>query len=477
VCRRLPHVRAAVYLRQSKDQNGAGLAVERQREDCLRLCRERGWEPAEYVDNDKSAYSGKKRPDYQRMLDDIEAGSLDAVVCWDLDRLHRRPIELEHFIDLADRHHLALATVSGDTDLGTDSGRLFARVKGAVARSEGERKSARQKRQGLQAAQMGKPQRGPRAFGYEPDGLTVRPAEAKALRAAYDAVLAGTTLTSLCRELMAAGFTTPRDGPFRISTLRAILLNPRNAGLRAYGTHEVGEAGRKRREPKIIGSAIWPAIVDEDTWRTVHALLTDKARRSDKHSTARKWLLGGIALCGRCGGPMTVFYRGRDANGGQVRTYRCRDHRHLTREASFCDWRVAERIIARLSRDDARDLLVDDDREDLAELRTEHSTLRMRLGQLGEDFADGTITRDVLHSGTERLRTRLADVEARMVHVDRAPLLADLVTAEDVRAAWAALGLDRKRAVIDLLYKVTLLPSPPGRTNPELESVRMEPKT
>jgi DNA invertase Pin-like site-specific DNA recombinase len=466
-----------VYLRISKDQYGTGLAVDRQREDCLALCAAKGWEPTEYMEDPTSAYSGKRRPEYERMLTDIEAGKLDAVVVWDLDRLHRRPIELEHFIEVADRHHLALATVSGDTDLGTDSGRLFARVKGAVARSEGERKSARQKRQGLQAAQMGKPHRGPRAFGYEPDGLTIRPAEAKALRAAYDAVLAGTTLTWLCRQLMAAGFTTPRDGPFRISTLRAILLNPRNAALRAYGTHEVGEAGRKRREPKIIGPAIWPAIVDEDTWRTVHALLTDRTRRSEKHGTARKWLLGGIALCGRCGGPMTVFYRGRDANGVQVRTYRCRDHRHLTREASFCDWRVAERVIARLSRDDARDLLVDDDREDLAELRTEQSTLRMRLSQLGEDFADGIITRDVLHSGTERLRTLLADLEARMVHVDRAPLLADLVTADDVRKAWERIGLDRQRAVIDLLYTVTLLPSLPGRNNPELESVRMEAKS
>jgi hypothetical protein len=209
----------------------------------------------------------------------------------------------------------------------------------------------------------------------------------------------------------------------------------------------------------------------------VHALLTDETRRSPKHGTARKWLLSGIALCGRCGGPMTVFYRERNAAGELVRTYRCRDHRHLSRMADFCDWRVSERVIARLSRDDARDLLIDDDREDHGELRTEQSTLRLRLDQLAEQFADGTLTGSQLRTGTERLRARLSDVEARMVHVDRAPLLADLVTAEDVRAAWAALGLDRKRAVIDLLYKVTLLPSTPGRTNPELESVKMEAKS
>jgi DNA invertase Pin-like site-specific DNA recombinase len=107
-------MRAAAYLRQSKDQNGTGLAVARQRKDCLKLCCERGWEVTEYVDNDVSAYSGVIRPAYTRMLADIEAGKVDAVVVWDLDRLHRRPIELEHFIDLADRCHLALATVSGE---------------------------------------------------------------------------------------------------------------------------------------------------------------------------------------------------------------------------------------------------------------------------------------------------------------------------------------------------------------------------
>ena len=46
---------------------------------------------------------------------------LGAVVVWDLDRLHRRPIELETFMALADEKHLALATVSGDVDLSTDA--------------------------------------------------------------------------------------------------------------------------------------------------------------------------------------------------------------------------------------------------------------------------------------------------------------------------------------------------------------------
>jgi DNA invertase Pin-like site-specific DNA recombinase len=459
-------MRAGVYLRQSRDQNGSGLAVARQREDCLKLCRDRDWEPAEYVDNDISAYSGKRRPAYERMLTDIKAGKLDAVVAWDLDRLHRRPIELEHFMELADQHRLALATVSGDTDLGTDSGRLFARIKGAVARAEGERKSARQRRAQLQAAQRGLPAGGPRAFGYERDGITIREPEAKALRNAYASLVAGKSMVGIARDLDAAGFVTARLGKqFNHSAARAVLVNPRNAGLRAY-------------RGEIVGPAVWPAIVDEETWRTAHALLTDSERRRGPGSSARKWLLGGLALCGRCddGTTVKVTYREADAKGRNVRAYRCHKSSHLTREASFCDWRVSERVIARLSRDDARDLLIDDDREDLAALRAEESTVRLRLDQLAEAFADGTISAAQLKAGSERLRARLADVQARMVHVDRAPLLADLVTSEDVRGAWNLAGLDRQRAVIDVLYTVTLLPRRPGRVPATLESVRMRPK-
>src|SRR4051812_11732029 len=170
---------AAVYLRQSVDRYGDELAIGRQREDCLKLCGGRGWTPREYVDNDKSATTGR-RPAYEKMLDDIRAGLLGAVVVWDLDRLHRRPIELEHFITLADEKHLALASVGGDADLSTDNGRLFARIKGAVARAEIERKSARQKRAARQRAEAGI-WYVPRPFGYTEAGDALVETEAAAV--------------------------------------------------------------------------------------------------------------------------------------------------------------------------------------------------------------------------------------------------------------------------------------------------------
>jgi len=99
---------AAIYARISSDPEGDRLGVSRQREDCEALAARRGWPVAEvYVDDDRSAYSGKPRPEYRRMLADISAKAVDAVLVYNLDRLHRQPRELEAFFDVGD-HPLVL---------------------------------------------------------------------------------------------------------------------------------------------------------------------------------------------------------------------------------------------------------------------------------------------------------------------------------------------------------------------------------
>jgi DNA invertase Pin-like site-specific DNA recombinase len=230
------------------------------------------------VDNDKSATTGR-RPAYEQMLDDIRAGALGAVVVWDLDRLHRRPIELEHFIALADEKHLALSSVGGDADLSTDNGRLFARIKGAVARAEVERKSARQKRAARQRAEAGK-RWGPPPFGYnETDDLVEK--ESTALREAYSAVLAGSSLHSIAAQWNAAGLKTTQGNKWTGRHIKHVLIRPRYAGLRAY--HD-----------EIVGKAQWPPIVPERLWRAVRDILNDPSRLPPP--AKRKFLLSG--LCG-----------------------------------------------------------------------------------------------------------------------------------------------------------------------------------
>ena len=112
----------------------------------------------EYVDNDVSAYSGKRRPEYERMLADVRDGLRDAVIVYNMDRLTRRPIELEEFTAVCEAAGLRqVVTATSDVDLGTDDGLFMARITAAVAAKESARKSARVRRKMQQNAELGVP--------------------------------------------------------------------------------------------------------------------------------------------------------------------------------------------------------------------------------------------------------------------------------------------------------------------------------
>ncbi|WP_323099831.1 recombinase family protein [Intrasporangium sp. YIM S08009] len=430
-------MRAVVYVRISSDPNGKGLGVARQEKACRERAASLGWDVvAVYTDNDVSASTGKRRPAYEAMLADLETGVAQAVIVWDLDRLTRRPIEIEHFIDLADRKKIALASIGGDVDLSTDNGRMFARIKGAVARAEVERKSARQRAANDQRAERGDPFTGRRPFGYRDGGRTVDEAEAQEFRTAVQDLLSGRSLRAIVRGMNDRGAVTTAGNPWRTTELRRLLLNPRHAGLRVH-------------RGEIFGEGNWPPIIDVDTHRAVVAMLRDPSRH--RAGRPRRYLLTGVARCGTCGGRI---YGVTEPRGP---LYYCETRRHVARRAEEIDDWVALAVIERLTRSDARTLFAPPDGgSEAEELRRHEHELRTRLDGLAAAFADGAIDARQLKEGSARLRPRLEAAAARLASLTTVPVLAPLVGAVDVEHAWDGLEVDQQRAVIEALLHVTI---------------------
>jgi site-specific DNA recombinase len=454
-------VKAAVYVRISKDRTGEGLGVERQRADALKIAESRGYEVVRIeTDNDISAAGKRHRPGFEAIMTAIENGEVSAVVAWDMTRLTRNLRDLVRIIENGERHKTRLAFVRGDShDLSTPNGRMLAGILASVARQEIEQKSDRQKRANVQAAEQGRRVGGRRPFGYEPDGVTVNEMEAAVIRQAYDDILAGVSLAQIARDWNAAGLLTPQQtrrgepSHWIATTARGVLTNPRYAGIRGYGS--VPEHGRRKIEE--AGKAQWPAIVSEETWRAVADLLTDPERYTARNRGGRS-LLTGVALCGVCGAPVHAG----GANTHQSRIYRCAGSKgHVSRAAAPVEDWVSEVAIARLSRDDAGELLQDDKRPDVAALRSEATALRARLDQLATDFADGDLTSSQLRTATSKLRSRIGAIEARMADAGRVDVFGPLVRARNVRKAWEALSTDRQRVVIDALMIIRIMP--PGQ--------------
>lgn len=434
-------MRAAVYLRQSKDHHLDGLAVARQRQDCERLAVDRGWKvAATFTDNDLSASNGKRRPGYADLLDLIDAGSIDVVVAWHVDRLTRRLSELEDLIERCERSGVRVATVSGDLDLSTDAGRLVGRILGAVARGEVERKSARQRRASLQAAEAGKVP-GRRAFGYNLDG-SHHPTEAKALADVYRQVVGGTSTLGAMRWLNDNGHTTTTGRTWDRSSAAKMIRNPRNAGLRTL-------------RGEIVAQGSWEPIVDEATFRAAVESITDVAKQGRR--TGRRWLGAGTYRC-HCGSLVRTNYGKRGD-----RVYQCQASSHLNRNAEPIDDLVQQVIVARLRRSDLADLLATDYEEDLTPLRDEAAVLRLRVEQTAADYADGLLNGRQVQVATARLDDKLHAVERALADAGRGSRLAPLLDAPDPGQAWLDAGLDVQRAVLDTLATVTILPGSIGR--------------
>ena len=107
--------RAFVYLRISEDREATFTSVENQRADVLALAARLGLPVTEtFVDNDMSAFSGKTRPGYQQLVAAV-VGSPGpcTVVAWHVDRLYRRPSELEELLGLVEQQAVTIETVRG----------------------------------------------------------------------------------------------------------------------------------------------------------------------------------------------------------------------------------------------------------------------------------------------------------------------------------------------------------------------------
>ncbi|MEB2527822.1 recombinase family protein [Kocuria rosea] len=437
--------------------------MTRQLEDCRALAARLGWTVVgEYVDNDVSAYSGKVRPEYTALLRKLETGGIGGVLAFHTDRLHRSPRELEHYIDLSERHGVLTHTVkAGPVDLSTPSGRAVARTLGAWARHESEQNSMRTRRALLQRAQRGQRAGGPIPFGYalEDGKPVIVEKDASEVRGAYAGILAGRSIGSIVKDLNARGVKTGRGGEWTSTSVRNLILRPANAGL-------------VKHQGKVMEGVTsdYPPIVSEHIWRAAVSVVSDPSRRSHREDAVRH-LLSGLVRCGGCGEPMRITARARSQRGDSGRfLYVCRRKGpgpHVAQSAEPLEEYVSEVVAGYLELEAVAEGLArrEAPESDTGALRAEEKALQERLTGAADMFAAGTITGGQLETITATARGRLAEVQEELARAQGVGSLAG-IAGPGAAGRWEATDLEGRRAIIDALVSVSI--APVGKARPRV---------
>lgn len=447
-------IRAAIYARISDDKAGEGLGVQRQKDDCKALAaREDYYVHGVYVDNDFSAYSGKKkRPGYHDVIAAIEEGSVDMVVTWDLDRLHRNTMEAQQFFLVCKRHSVDIHTVtSGKLNILTSGGMLHVGLLGEIARYESAHKAERIQRAQEQKAMKGEWLGGSRPFGWQLVGGApmLDEQEAAIVREAHAHVLAGYSLGSFIEALRDRGIPTARGGDWSYATLRQMLLRPRNAGLAAW-------------HGDIVGPSVFPPIIERHVWEATRAVLTDPARRRSR-SNKVKHLLAGIAVC-ECLRPVKSGQI-RDRKGIAHMIYRCSKSGpgHVSKRMSYVDEHVERQILLFLGRDSDGSKSAPADPATLDRLRTDEMAHRERLNDAARLYADEVIDREQLAEMSKRIRADMTAVQQQLADLEEVAARREQVEMPEIdwtqkasREYWDSLHIERKRAWIRASMEVVL---------------------
>lgn len=433
--------RAAIYARLSRDRDGTQTATGRQVADCRKFAEAKGWQVvAVNEDADLSAYSTKvRRPGFEATKDAVQAGEVDVVLAWKLDRLLRRPSDFEDLWKLCKAADAHIATVTDSIDTSQPmAGLLVPRLMANFAEMEAENLSIRERRKHEETAKAGKRSGGGhRPFGLTRDWTAIVPDEAELIREAVDRIIEGrATLYGLAAEWNQRGVKTPTGRAWSVQLIKSMLRSPRLAGLREH-------------RGAIVGAGQWPAIVDPDKHERLRAIIARKARPG----RPGRFLLSGLVRCQVCGQSMYVRRRHKD----KARFYGCEKvtggagcgHVHIVAEP--LEALVRDAVLERLDSPEMLAAIEAHNRQtvEAVDLDALHAD-EQALEQLARDYyTDRLIGRAEYLAARDGLEGRIEEARRRIARTNGTGKLGELAGfGAKLRETWDSQSLDWQRQVV-----------------------------
>jgi len=310
---------AAEYLRKSRMEEGMDTeeVLARHRASLAKYAETHDIHIIETYNEVKSGESLYARPEMLRLLEDVEAGKYEAVLCMDMDRLSRGRMKDQGIIlDTFRESGTLIITPDKTYDLNNEIDDELAEFKTFMSRREYKIINKRLRRGLLQSINEGwYVANAP--YGYRKVTVDKRPTleiveeEAKFVRMMYDMYINGNGCTKIARHINALGAHPRRAASFNRSTVAMILRNPTYAGKVVWNQKSHIKKGTKGnpkhitiynpREKWLIVEGRHPAIIESEIYDKAQEIFEGRYIPSKNDGTIKSPLAGLVkcAVCGR----------------------------------------------------------------------------------------------------------------------------------------------------------------------------------
>jgi site-specific DNA recombinase len=274
-------LRCAVYTRKSSEE---GLDMEfnsldAQREACEAYIvsqRAEGWSPVRDRYDDGGVSGGTlERPALKRLLADVEAGKIDIVLVYKIDRLSRSMLDFLKLVETFDGGDVSFVSITQSFDTRSPMGRLMLNVLLSFGQFEREVTGERIRDKVAASRKKGMWMGGWTPLGYQVRDrkLVIHKEDAERVRSIFKRFVQLKSATLLARELVVARATNRYGQLLDKGVLYRILNN------RVY----IGDAVHKG----ISYPGEHQAIIDRKLWDQVHAILKQSPRRRAANARAQ----------------------------------------------------------------------------------------------------------------------------------------------------------------------------------------------
>ena len=330
-----------IYTRVSTAVQVEGFSLDAQREKLIQYANGNGMTVVnEYSDEGKSGKNVEGRPEFRKMLYDIETGKdkVDYVIVFKLSRFGRNAADVLYCLQQMQDYGVELICVDDGIDSSKESGKLMISVLSSVAEIERENILIQTMEGRRQKAREGKWNGGFAPYGYKlVDGeLQIAEDEAEVIRLIFDKYVHTTMgINKIADFLNIQGYKKKQRqnntlDSFSSAFIKGVLDNPVYKGKLAYGRRGnvkiEGERNKYhivKKEEYIIADEIHDAIVSEEDWQAAHQKrLKNGGKQIKTHSLEHEHVLSGILKCPVCGkGMYGNVNRKKKGDGTYYRDY------------------------------------------------------------------------------------------------------------------------------------------------------------